>query len=366
LLNFKIQDIINYTPMTLHRNTQISKPTIKDVARLCGVSTQTISRVLNERPDVSPETRQRVLEVINQLGYQPSALARSLIQQRSYTLGIIIAGLKYAGISQSLNGIAEQADREGYSLLIKELPGFDVSDVQPEIRSLISHQVEAVIYAAPECGDNWIKAQAQCPRPCPPMVFLKGNPSPDFPTIAVDNFMGAYIATRHLLDQGCRHIAHISGPMDWGEAVERFRGWKAALQDAGFPPADQQCAPGNWSSSSGDKAMRQLLERYPEMDGVFAGNDQMALGVLHVAHEAGIEIPGQLAVVGFDDLPESPYFSPALTTVNQDVHQLGIMAVKKAIEMVNGITDGAESIPHSLILRPHLILRKSSLFKQKP
>ena len=140
--------------MSTRGNPINNKPTIKDVARLCGVSTQTISRVLNKRPDVSPETRKRVLEVINQLGYQPSALARSLIQQRSYTLGIIIAGLKYSGISLTLNGIAEQADQEGYSLLIKELPSFDISDVQPVIRSLMSHQVEAIIYAAPECGNK--------------------------------------------------------------------------------------------------------------------------------------------------------------------------------------------------------------------
>jgi DNA-binding LacI/PurR family transcriptional regulator len=350
--------------MAIRRNSQNNKPTIKDVARLCSVSTQTISRVLNDRPDVSIETRQRVLEVINQLGYQPSALARSLIQQRSYTLGIIIAGLKYAGISQTLNGIAEQADTEGYSLLIKELPGFDVSDVQPEIRSLMSHQVEAIIYAAPECGDNWRKAQSQCPRPCPPMVFLKGNPYPGYTTIAVDNFMGAYQATRHLLDMGCRQIAHISGPMDWWESIERYKGWESALQDAGLPATGQQVASGNWSSSSGDKAMHQLLQIYPEIDGVFAGNDQMALGALHVAHQVRIQVPEQLALVGFDDLAEAPYFSPALTTVHQDLHQLGVMAVKKAIEMVNGFENGSNAISDNLVLKPQLIVRQSSLFNQ--
>jgi LacI family transcriptional regulator len=196
------------------------------------------------------------------------------------------------------------------------------------------------------------------------MVFLKGKASAGFSTIAIDNYSGACMATRHLLDQGCRHVAHISGPMDWWEASERYRGWKTTLQDAGLSPADNQCALGNWSSSSGDRAMHQLLEVFPEMDGVFVSNDQMALGVLHVAHEAGISIPHQLAVVGFDDLPEAPYFSPALTTIHQDLHHLGIMAVKKAIKMVKGIEDEQEAIPDNLILEPQLVVRQSSSLQQ--
>jgi LacI family transcriptional regulator len=348
--------------MSTRGNPINNKPTIKDVARLCGVSTQTISRVLNQRPDVSPETRKHILEVINQVGYQPSALARSLIQQRSYTLGIIIAGLKYSGISLTLNGIAEQADEEGYSLLIKELPSFDITDVQPVIRSLMSHQVEAIIYAAPECGNNWRHVQSQCPRPCPPMVFLKGTPYPDFSTISIDNYMGAYLVTRHLLDQGCSHIAHISGPLDWWEATERVKGWRSALQDAGLPPSDKQCIQGNWSSSSGEKAFQTLLEVYPEVDGVFAGNDQMALSVLYVSHKIGIKVPEKMALVGFDDLAESTYYSPSLTTIRQDLRSLGTMAVKKAIEMVNEPNLTCDSLSDTIVIKPQLIVRESSLF----
>lgn len=346
--------------MTTDRNNKEKKPTIKDVARICNVSTQTVSRVMNNRPDVSPETRKRVLDVINRLEYQPSALARSLIQQRSYTLGIIIAGLKFIGISQTLNGITEQADKEGYSLLIKELPGFNVSDVQPVIRSLMAHQVEAIIYAAPECGDNWKKAQAQCPFPRPPMVFLKGTPYIGFSTISIDNYLGAYLATKHLLECGCRHIVHISGPMDWWESIERLRGWKDALEEAGQSPVERQVINGTWSSSSGAKAMEQLMETNPEMDGVFAGNDQMALGVLHVAHENGIRIPDELKMVGFDNLEEAQYFSPGLSTIHHDLHQLGIMAVKKAIELVNKPGDEMDAIADSMVIKPYLIVRESS------
>lgn len=347
--------------MVIRKNNPTSKTTIKDIARLSGVSTQTISRVINEKPDVSPETRERILEIIHQTGYQPSALARSLIQQRSYTLGVIIAGLKYQGISQTLNGITEQADKEGYSLLLEELPNFNVTDVQPAIRSLISHQVEALIYAAPEIGENWRNVQAQCPQPCPPMVFLKGSPYPGISTISVDNYLGAYLATLHLYEQGCRHIAHISGDADWWETDERIKGWKSALEKVGLPVSSRQVVGGNWSSASGEKAFQLILQNYPEVDGVFAGNDQMALAVLHIANEKGIKIPQQLKVIGFDDLAEAPYYSPSLSTIRQDLRTLGIMAVKKAIELVNGPEKpGPEALPDTIILKPELVLRRST------
>jgi DNA-binding LacI/PurR family transcriptional regulator len=346
------------------RRTSSNKATIKDVARLSGVSTQTVSRVLNDRPDVSPDTREKILEVINRLGYQPSALARSLIQRRSFTLGVIIAGLKYQGISLTLNGITEQADKDGYSLLLEELPSFNVTDVQPVVRSLMSHQVEAIIYAAPEIGENWRNVQMQCPRPCPPMVFLKGSPYPGISTISVDNYLGAYLATLHLYDQGCRNIAHISGPLEWWEATERIRGWRAALERLGIRPEEKQCIQGNWSSSSGEKVFQNLLANYPEMDGVFVANDQMALSVLHVAHEQGIPVPQKLAVVGFDDLAETPYYSPALTTVRQDLHELGIMAVKKVLQMIEPGDDPLALLPDTIIIKPQVIVRSSSLFGQ--
>ena len=130
------------------------KITIKDIAKLCGVSTQTISRVINKRPDVSIETREAVEKAIAEMGYRPSALARSLVQQRSYTLGVITAGLKYLGVSQTLNGIAEQCEISNYALLVKELPRFDTLNIVPVIEALISRHVEGIIFAAPELNEN--------------------------------------------------------------------------------------------------------------------------------------------------------------------------------------------------------------------
>ncbi len=337
------------------------KSTIKDVARIAGVSTQTVSRVINNRPDVSAETRTRIQAIIAELGYQPSALARSLIHQRSYTLGVIIAGLKYIGISQTLAGIAGECESSGYSLLLKELSRFDLPDPQPVIQELLSHQVEGIIYAIPEIGDNWANLRRQLGSLSTPIIYLKGEAQPGYLTIAVNNLGGACLATSHLVEQGRRRIAHISGPLDWWEARQRQQGWRDALQQAGLPAAENQCIEGNWSSSSGDKAFRRLLESYPQMDAVFAANDQMALGILHVAHQQGLRVPDDLAVIGFDDLFEASYFTPALSTISQDLNLLGQLAVRKIVQMLSPeVLSPEPALADTITLQPSLVVRAST------
>ncbi|GAP21836.1 LacI family DNA-binding transcriptional regulator [Leptolinea tardivitalis] len=336
-----------------------SRVTIKDVAKACGVSTQTISRVINDRIDVSSTTREKILAVMQEMDYQPSALARSM-RQNSKTLGVIVAELRFVGISSTLNGITQAADARGYSLMLKELPSFDSMEMQPLIQSLIAHRVEGIIYAAPEVGENWKTIQRNLSKQIPPMVYLKGNPSSAPITLSMDNYSGAYSITRHLIDQGYRHIAHISGPMDWWESRERQRAWSRALFDAGLPVPEYASIQGNWSSASGYTCMDSLLKQYPEMDAVFAANDQMALGVLNIAWEKHINIPGQLGVAGFDDIPESKYFSPPLTTVYQDLNKLGDLAVRKLISLSSPDDTDPAVQGNSLMLPTELRVRQST------
>ena len=340
---------------------QISPPrlTIKDVARACGVSTQTISRVLNDRVDVSRATREKVLAVIDQMGYQPSAFARGMRQQ-SANLGVILAGLKHKGISTTLNGIAQEAEIHGLSLILKELPSFNAIDLKPWIQSLMAHQVMGIIYAAPEVGNNWTQVQAKLPPQCPPMVFLKGSASSAPITISIDNYLGAYDITDHLIQQGYHHIAHISGPLDWFEARERKRGWTQALRDAGRPVDNEKWSEGLWHPASGLEAFERLLSRYPEMDAVFVANDQMALAVLNAASRHRLGVPGQLGVAGFDDISESAYFIPPLTTVRQDFNELGAFAVRKIRKMREPELDLPEVTADTTILTPELIVRQST------
>lgn len=315
---------------------RLQKVTIKDIARMCAVSTQTVSRVMNKRPDVSPETRAAVEKAIAEMGYRPSALARSLVQQRSYTLGVITAGLMYAGISQTLNGITAQCEDSGYALLIKELPRFDSLDIVPVIDALIAHHVEGIIFAAPEFNENVKIVQAQLPSFCPPIVFLKSQPTPNFTTVSVDNYGGARKVVEYLLSLGRRRVGLITGPLEWLESRQRKQGWEDALRSVGVVGFERNWSQGNWSSSSGESAFAELIRKYPEMNAVFASNDQMALGVLHYAHVHGLRVPQDLSIVGFDDLSEAAYFTPSLTTVTHPLRELGILAVKALLEQIDG------------------------------
>jgi LacI family transcriptional regulator len=342
------------------------RPTIKQVAKATGVSTQTVSRVINNRPDVAPDTRERVLNAISELGYQPSALARSLIQQRSYTLGVVTAGLKYTGPSRTLNGITSAAEEAGYSLLLKELPRFDAEDLLPIFQALLSHHVDGIIWAVPEVGENrnWINKQSLDLNI--PVVYLAMESKENISTVSVDNYLGGRMATLHLLEQGYRHIGHITGPLDWWEARQRMLAWQDALKEYGLEAREEQCAEGNWSSESAVQALEKLFAQYPEMDSIFVANDQMALAVIQVACEKGLKIPQQLGLVGFDDIPEAAFFCPPLTTVQQDQYAVGKVAVEETIKMIESGWQGLETIePNSIMLTPTLIVRQSSLRSPK-
>ena len=345
--------------MTINGNR---RPTIKQVAKATGVSTQTVSRVINDRPDVAPETRERIRKIIDELGYRPSALARSLIQQRSYTLGVVTAGLNYLGPSRTLSGITAAAEEADYSLLLKELPRFDADNIVPIFHALSSRHVDGIIWAVPEVGENrnWIDKQSFDLKV--PIVYLTMGPKEYLPTVSVDNYLGGRMATSYLLEQGYRHVAHISGPMDWWEARQRMTAWKDTLAGAGMEVRDEHWAEGDWSSASGVQAIEKLCEHYPEMDAIFVGNDQMALGVIQFANQKRLKIPQDLGIVGFDNLPESAFFNPPLTTIEQKQYTVGKVAVEEMIRIIEAGWQGSISIePKSVMLTPTLVVRQSAL-----
>jgi DNA-binding LacI/PurR family transcriptional regulator len=334
--------------------------TIKDVAQAAGVSTQTVSRVMNNFSYVSGGTRRRVEAVVEQLGYHPSTLARSLSQQRSYTLGVVTYGLKHIGPSRTLNGVADKADEIGYMLLMKELDNLNTNRIDDVIDSLLARQVDGIIWVAPEIGDNHAWIEERMDKIPVPMLFLAMQPRDGIPSIGTDNFHGAVMAIQHLLDCGRTKIGHISGPLGWWEAEERKRGWHETLDAAGFDTSEQRCAEGNWSSISGEQAFIQLLKSFPEMDAVFVANDQMALSVLREACRRGTSVPEQLAVVGFDNIPESAYFYPSLTTISQDLQLLGEQAVQNVVEMIQARQGNQPIIVQSKFIQPTLVVRESS------
>jgi LacI family transcriptional regulator len=317
--------------------------------------------VINERPDVADDTRRKVQAVIDRMGYRPSALARSLIQQRSYTLGVVTAGLRHIGPSRTLSGITGEASAAGYALLLEELPRYDTDDTAPIFEALISRHVDGIIWAVPEVGENrrWIEGGPF--RLEIPIVYLAMEPRQNMSVVSINNYLGARLAMGHLLTQGFRNIAHIAGPLDWWEARQRMAAWKDSLQEAGLKADDRCWAEGNWSPVSGEQAAEKLIKDYPEMDAIFVASDQMALSVLHSAALHGRRVPEQLGVVGFDNIPESAYFRPALTTVQQDQYNVGKVAVEEITRIIESSWQGLEPIePKSIMLSPTLVVRRSS------
>ncbi len=338
--------------------------TMRQVAEEAGVSIQTVSRVINDRPDVAPETRQQVLDIINRLGYRPSNIARSLIQGRSCTLGVVGYGLEYFGPSRVLVGIEHQASAMGYSLLLSLLRQPENGDVRV-LHDMLAHHVDGIIWAVPEIGHNRNWVSEEIPGFAVPIVFLDMQSRPDLSIVNVDNRIGGRLATKHILDQGYRHIGLITGPQDWWAARQRERGWRDALEEAGLRADDNLIVEGNWSAASGEKGLLQLLQQSPEMEAVFACNDQMALGALKAARKNGLNVPEDLAVVGLDDIPEAAFFCPPLTTVRQDLDELGRSAVQELGRLIEASQQNdVDAEPETIWLQPELVIRESSTVRE--
>jgi LacI family transcriptional regulator len=346
------------TPTTRRRVT------IKEVAAAAGVSTQTVSRVLNNRPDVAPETFERVQRVIADTGYAPNLLARGLTQGRSRTLGIVAYGLEYFGPSRVLTGIEQEAAELGYSITLNLIHEPETNGVDDLLNSLIGRQVDGIIWAIPEVRENraWSHVRAS-DFPVPVLLVGGMTGQSPLPSIAIDNAAIGRLATRHLIDGGARRIGVITGPLHWWEARERLRGWRETLEAAGLPADERLIAVGDWSPNSGELGLDRLVAQAPDIDAVFACNDQMALGVLHAAQRRGWRVPDDLLVIGVDNIPEGSHFWPPLSTVHQPLRDAGAVAVRRVDEMIRAQQSRrGEVVPAEQIrlLEPELIVRQSS------
>jgi len=337
------------------------KVTIKDVAKEAGVSTQTISRVINNRHDVSPETRAHVQKIINDLGYSPNIIARSLSRGRSNTLGIVGYGLEYFGSFSVLSGIEQKANELGFSLLLSLLDRIEPDHVEKSFNELLSRQVDGIIWAVRWQVNtfNWLGPKFE--ELTVPLVFLNKSQSKNDVIVAMNNRLGGRLATEHLLEQGYGRIGIITGPPDWWEAKEREAGWRDAMEQTNIKDLDRLKVIGDWWAASGDVGLYSLYARSPKIDAVFACNDQMALGAMQAARRLGLKIPDDLAIVGFDDIPEAAYFFPSLTTVQQDVKALGALAVEQMSKIIQAHKNGENFNSEISWVPPGLIVRQSSI-----
>lgn len=338
-----------------------TRVTIREVAARAGVSIQTVSRVINDRPDVSGDTRARVQAAIAELRYHPNGIARSLSTNTSDALGVIASGFHHYGPSQLLTGIERQATELGWHLVLLNIDPTKANEYDRVAAALLSQRLPGVIWAYPELTGERERAFHRQVAPHTHIVFLSMPPQPGSAVISVDNRAGARMAVEHLIARGRRCIGLVTGPQALWSARQRRLGWHDALTAAGVPACDAQIASGDWSAASGEAGLARLLAHSPDLDAVFASNDQMALGVLRHAHRLGRRVPDDLGVVGFDDTPESAFFTPALTTVHHDLIELGQLAVRELSRAVRARQAGARAVaPASLMLQPALVVRESA------
>ncbi len=329
---------------------RVRAPVMSDVGRLAGVSHQTVSRVINASPNVRPQTRQRVLAAMQELGYAPNSVARALVTGRSNTVGVVSFDTTLYGPASTLYGIERAAHDAGYFIVVASLKTLDRSSIMVAVQRLRSHGVDGILVIAPHesAADALLHTTADIP-----LVAVEAGPDASVPVVAVDQLAGAVAATRHLLDLGHATVWHIAGPADFLEAQERLTGWKDTLAGAGAEAPTPLI--GDWSARAGYDLGRRY-SRDPAVTAVFVANDQMALGVLRAMHEAGREVPEDVSIVGFDDIPESRYFEPPLTTVRQDFDELGRRSLHALVRMIEG-GDPPGPGPH---VAPELIVRSST------
>jgi DNA-binding LacI/PurR family transcriptional regulator len=321
-----------------------------DVAQVAGVSSQTVSRVSTGHPGVVDATRRQVLAAMEQLGYRPNSAARALKLGEFRTIGVILFTLATTGNSRTVEAIAAYAAEEGYAITLIPVAAPTQEGVLGAFTRLGELAVDGIIVIMEV---HLLDAATVTLPPGVQVVVVDSDAGDRYTVVDTDQADGARQATRHLLELGHRTVWHVGGPEDSFSAARRANAWRETLTEAGRPiPAMRQ---GDWSAESGYRAGLALVDE-PGCTAVFAANDQMALGLLRAFHERGRSVPGELSVVGFDDIPDSASYLPPLTTVHQDFAGLGRRCVQSLLRMIRNEPEG----PGRFLVPTRLVVREST------
>lgn len=327
--------------------------TISEVAQTAGVSYQTVSRVINQHQNVSPKTRQLVERVIRNLGYRPNSVARSLVTRRSHRVGIITLGASYYGPAQTITSVETALREDGYTLLFATLSAPKLEELHNLIEQLLAQAVDGLVLIAPLVGVPVGHIKKLCNGV--PFVLIDGEAASDVPVLGINQQQGARLSAEHLVALGHTRIVEISGPLHWWDACQRHEALLSVMTENGLKL--QGSVEGTWSAESGYRAVRKLLEC--SFTALVAGNDQMALGAMYGFRERGLRLPEDVAVIGFDDLPESAYYNPPLSSVRQNFADLGRQCADLIVALMQG-----DVPPTFEPLTPTLICRESTLHHQ--
>ncbi|MTH53451.1 LacI family DNA-binding transcriptional regulator [Bacillus mangrovi] len=325
------------------------RPTIKDVARLSGVSVATVSRIVNGLPGYSPETMKKVTAVIKELGYTPNAVARNLVSRKSNTIGVLLPQLSSYFAARLLQGIEGEARKRGYSVIVCNTDSNGVRTME-YLNLLREKQVDGILFAS-----EWLKeeyADALTSLGIPAAVIATVSTAPKIPYIKVDDQAASFSAVQYLIRRGHRKIGMISGTKDDPiSGTPRIAGLKEALSEADLPFEEGLIEYGDFGYKSGYEAMKRLAERNPSMTAVFSASDEMALGVFSYCYEKGISVPGDLSVIGYDDTDIAMMSIPPLTAVHQPIQEMGKQAMKMVMELIGGGQAESVFMPYEITER---------------
>ncbi len=326
------------------------KPTIKDVARKANVSVATVSRVLNHQSGYSEETKQKVLQAIKEMGYQPNAIARGLINKRTQTIGVLFPKLSSMFSSQLLHGIEYTAHERDHSVVVCNTDKNGKRTVK-YLQVLREKQVDGIIFTSEVLTEEYFRVLTAMKIPV--VLLSTRSEKYPFPHVKVDDKQAAYDATRYLIQRGHRKIAMISGDQtDPIAGKPRIEGYKEALAAYGIPFQENLLAFGSFGFHSGVMAMEKFLQSKVEFTAVFAASDEMAVGAMSAAFRHGIKVPDQLSVIGYDNLRLAEMTTPPLTTVAQPLFEMGKQAAEMLLQMIETKTEvPGRILPHEIIER---------------
>lgn len=323
------------------------------MAKRAGVSISTVSLAINKQERVSEELRQRVLVAIKELNYRPNAVARSLKNKKSKVIGLIIPDIVNPFFPLMVRGVEDTAKRYGYTIILCNTDG--KAEEEATYLGLFEEKcVDGFIFTSSgrmKKNLNLLKEIA-----IPKVILDRRLDDLSIPTVTVDNIQGAYLATRHLIDNGKRKILFISGPDQLQSSLDRFHGYQNAFKENELMVDPNLVTYGDFSFESGQKAIRDAITKGISFDAVFGANDMMALGAMTVLFKMGIAIPNQIEVVGYDDIYLFSLFKPALTTIRQPAYEMGSEAVKMLLRLINS----KKTVIASKVFEPQLIIRESS------
>lgn len=324
---------------------------IKDIARAAGVSYSTVSRALNDNPRVNPETQRRIKYLAEEMGYLPSAVARGLVTRRTRTIAAVVPTISDLFFAAVTHAIEETALERGYSVILANSGGESQRELA-ELQALRERRVDGIILAAAHSGSRYASVLEGTDIP---VVIINNVHEEHYGySVEMDNFTGSLEAMQHLLGLGHRRIAYITGPGEEWDNLERLRGYKQTLLAHNLPIAPDLIAGGGVEPQQGLEAARLLLALPSPPTAIFCYNDTVALGAIRAAHIAGLRIPRDLSIVGFDDIALSAYFEPPLTTMAQPKKEMGDQAVQMLLNLLNG------NPVENCVLPGHLVIREST------